>query len=86
MRVGEAKIGKIITEEEYKGPLVTPGEKHRIILGIFRSIPTSTAAVVGPDLSRQDEYRLRFRCVVKYGEFKKEWSVVALDVGSTDPE
>ena len=86
VRVSEAKMDRILTDEEYKGSLATPGEKHRLILGTFKSIPTAAAAVVGRDVAKQEEYLARFRCVVKYSEFKKAWSLVALDVGSTDPE
>ena len=45
LRVGvqESKMDKVVTEEEYKGPLATPGEKHYIILGLYRRIPTSAA-------------------------------------------
>jgi hypothetical protein len=86
VRIRQATMEKILTDEEYKGPLASPGEKHRLLLGTFRNAPTSTAAVVGPGLAWQDEISLRFRCVVKYSEFKKDWSVVALDVGSIDPE
>jgi hypothetical protein len=86
VRVSEAKMDRILTDEEYKGPLATPGEKHRLILGTFKNIPTAAATVVGRDVAKQEEYLARFRCVVKYSEFKKAWSLVALDVGSTDPE
>jgi len=86
VRVSEAKMDRILTDEEYKGSLATPGEKHRLILGTFKSIPTAAAAVVGRDVAKQEEYLARFRCVVKYSEFKKAWSLVALDIGSTDPE
>lgn len=86
VRVGDSNITKVLTDEEYKGSLATPGEKHRLILGTFQNTPTPAAAVVGRDLSRQDGYVGRFRCVVKYSDFKKEWSVTALDVGSIDPE
>ncbi|MCX6629482.1 MAG: hypothetical protein NTW28_17840 [Candidatus Solibacter sp.] len=85
VRISEAKMDKIVTADDYKGPLATPGEKHQLILGLFRSIPTPAAAVVGPDLVRLAD-RFRFRCVVKYSEFNKQWSVVALDIGSIDPE
>jgi hypothetical protein len=82
----ESKIDKVVTEEEYKGPLATPGEKHYIILGLYRMIPTSAARVVGSGLAIQDEAQFRFRCVVRYSEFKKEWGVVAIDAGSVTPE
>lgn len=85
VRISEPKMDRIIKADDYKGPLATPGEKHQLILGLFRSIPTPAAAVVGPDLVRLAD-RFRFRCVVKYSEFNKQWSVVALDVGSIDPE
>jgi hypothetical protein len=85
VRISEAKMDRIITVDDYKGPLATPGEKHQLILGLFRSIPTPAAPVVGPDLARLAD-RFRFRCVVKYSEFSRQWSVVALDVGSADAE
>lgn len=86
VKVQEAKLDKIVTEEEYKGSLATPGEKHHLILGLYRRIPTSAASVVGGAMAGQDEQRFRFRCVVRYSEFKKEWSVVAIDAGTVDPE
>lgn len=86
VKVREARIEKVLTDEEYKGPLAAPGEKHRLVLGTFRSLPSSAAAVVGPGLASPVESLLRFRCVAKYSDFKKEWSVVAFDVGSLDPE
>lgn len=86
VRVRQAKMDKILTDEEYKGPLAAPGEKHRLILGTFRNTPSSAAAVVGLGFATQEEILLRFRCVVKYSEFKKEWSVVAFDMGSINPE
>jgi hypothetical protein len=82
----QAKIERTITDEEYKGPLASPGEKHRLILGTFRISPSPAAAAMGIDLSTPEKMALRFRCVVKYSEFKKEWSVVGLDLGSIDPE
>lgn len=86
VRVSEAKMDKVLTDEEYEGSLATPGEKHRLILGTFRNTPTSSAAVLGNGMARQEKYLARFRCIVKYSEFKKEWSVIALDAGSIDPE
>ena len=84
VRISEAKIDKVISDEAYQGPLATPGEKYRLILGTVKSTPTPAAAVVGPNLSTPSV--ARFRCVVKYSEFKKAWSVIALDMGSIDVE
>jgi hypothetical protein len=44
------------------------------------------AAVVCRNLSKQEESLARFRCVVRYSEFKNEWTLVALRVGSLDAE
>jgi hypothetical protein len=86
VKVQEAKMDKIVTEEEYKGSLATLGEKHHLILGLYKRIRTSAASVVGGVMVGQDEKLFRFRCVVRYSEFKKEWTVVAIDAGTVDPE
>jgi hypothetical protein len=86
VKVNETKLGEILTDEEYKGELATVGEKHRVILGTCRTVPTAAAAIIGHDLAPQEESVMRFRCIVKYSEFNKKWSVVALDTGSIDPE
>jgi hypothetical protein len=87
-RIFEAKIDKIVTDEEYKGSLASPGDKQRLILGTFRETPTSAAfpEFVGHTWLKQEAFLAKFRCIVQYSEFKKEWSVVALDVGSINPE
>jgi hypothetical protein len=82
----DARLGKIVTNEAYSGPLATPGEKHRLVLGTFKSIPTSAVKVLGPSLATAEESLLRFRCVLRYSDFKKEWAVVACDLGSIEPE
>lgn len=82
----KAKIDQITTNDEYKGSLATPGEKHQIVLGIFRDIPASIAAVVGPSFASLQERRFRFRSVIKYNQFKSEWVVVTIDIGSMDVE
>ncbi len=86
VRVKQAKIVQIINDEDYEGPLAAPGEKHRVVLGTYQSAPTTSGAVVGAPLVRTDEAAQRFRCIVKYSEFKKTWSVVAYDIGSLEPE
>jgi hypothetical protein len=86
VKVQEDKMDKVVTEEEYKGPLATPGEKHVLLLGLFRMVPTSAAKVLGSDFTLQEEQPFRFRCVLTYSEFKKEWSVVAIDAGTVNPE
>lgn len=83
IKVQEAKVGTIVSETEYNGPLVTPGEKHRLVLGTYRAIPTAGTEVIP---GQQPERTFRFRCVVRYSDFKKEWSVVAIDAGRIDPE
>ena len=86
VKVQEARMDKVVTEEEYKGPLATPGEKHVLLLGLYRRVPTPAAKVLGGDVVGQEEQPFRFRCVLKYSEFKKEWSVVAIDAGTVNPE
>lgn len=86
VKIQESSVDKIVTDDEYKGPLAGLGEKHRLVLGIYRRIPTSAAVVAGAGMAGQDQEKFRFRCVVRYSDFKKEWSVVAIDAGSVDPE
>jgi hypothetical protein len=84
--VSTAKVEKVVTDEEYKGPLASPGEKHRLLLGLYKAIPTPAAAAVGPALANQEEKTFQFRCIARYSDLKKAWSVVAIDAGSVEPE
>ncbi len=84
--VQQAKMGRVVSDEEYRGSLATPGERHRLQLGIYRRVPTAAAVTVGGGLAGQVEQDFRYRCVLRYSEFKKEWNIVAIDSGSLDPE
>src|ERR1017187_1866379 len=86
VKVQEARMDQVVTEEGYKGLLATPGEKHVQVLGLYRRVPTSAAKVLGSEVVGQEEQPFRFRCVLKSSEFKKEWSVVAIDAGTVNPE
>lgn len=86
VKLFDARLDKIVSDENYHGSLATPGEKHRLLLGTYRPALTEAARVVGPEFTRDYEQMFRFRCVIKYSEFSKQWSVVALDVGSLQPE
>jgi len=84
VRVSDPKLGEVIRDEEYKGPLTTPGEKYRLILAKIANNPAAGQGAVSPELAKLLPARLR--CIIKYSDFKKEWSVVAMDFGSLDPE
>ena len=84
VQVNQVRVGNIISEEEYKGPLATPGEKYRLVLGVYAIDANAATAVVGSQLSAKASGALKFRTVVRYSAFNKEWSVVAIDAGSVD--
>lgn len=81
-----ATIDKVVTDEEYRGPLASPGETHRLVLGVYTATPNSYATALGPAITPQAPKQFRFRCVARYSGTKKDWSIVALDAGSLDPE
>lgn len=81
VKIADVTIDEITTDQDYTGQLSSPGEKYRIMLGIFRKSPTSAAAIFGAGLATQAEERLKFRGVVKYDQFAKAWTFVALDTG-----
>lgn len=85
VQVSDPKLGEVLRDEEYKGPLTTPGEKYRLILAKIAHNPAAgQGAAEWPELAKLLPARLR--CIIKYSDFKKEWSVVAIDFGSLDPE
>lgn len=84
VRTRHARLADIVNDQEYKGPLAELGEDHRLILGTFTDEATPGAVAAG--ILNEDRRAMRFRCVVRYSQFTKEWSVIALDMGSIDPE
>lgn len=84
VQVSEPTLGEVLHDEEYKGPLATPGERFRLVLATIQNNPGTARPGVPRELSQFLPSRLR--AVVKYSDFKKEWSVAALDVGSAEPE
>jgi hypothetical protein len=72
-------IQQIVTNESYNGPLATPGEKFRIVLGVARS--SSNPGLVKAGLTSSDETQIRFRVIVKHDPFADAWAVVASDKG-----
>jgi hypothetical protein len=86
IKIADDRIDELTTDSVYAGPLSTPGEQYRIMLGTYKHVPTSAAAVLGPKLAAQSETRLKFRCIVKYNQFAKVWTVVAFDTGERNTE
>lgn len=80
--VTDTKVERVIINQAYTGPLASPGEKHWIVLGVFRETATPAAALLGPELMQQLEESNRFRAVIRLDQFTNKWVVVALDVGS----
>jgi hypothetical protein len=83
VHLGDLKVADVLRDEEYKGPLATPGETFRLLLATTQFTPPPKNEIP-PALTSMLPARLR--CVLKYSEFKKEWNVVALDVGPADSE
>ena len=86
VRHNRAVVADIITDEKYDGPLATPGEKHRLVLGTFRNNPNDVAVALGFATRTDGEPLQSFRCVMKHSAFNKSWSVVAIDIGTIQPE
>lgn len=84
VRLAELKVREILRDEDYKGPLATPGETYRLVLARIEHLPVASGSTIPPDLDTLLPGRLR--CVLKYGEFNKEWKVVALDVGPAESD
>ena len=84
LRVGELKVGEILRDEEYKGPLATPGETFRLVLAKIEHAPVERTSAIPADVG--DLLPGRLRCVLKYSDFDKAWKVVALDVSPADSE
>lgn len=84
IRVSQPELGEILRDEEYAGPLATPGETFRLVLAQIDNVLSSETPGVPSELLTLLPARLR--SVVKYDEFKKEWTVVALDVGSPNSD
>ncbi len=81
VKIADVRIDEVTTDQDYSGPLATPGEKYRLILGTFLKVPTEVASVLGPALAAQSEDRSKFRSIVKYNQFAKTWQVIAFDTG-----
>jgi len=79
--IANITIDEVTADGDYVGPLATPGEKYRIMLGTYRKVPIPAAAIFGPSLATQTEVRMKFRSVVKYDQFAKIWALVAFDTG-----
>lgn len=80
----DLKLGDVLRDEEYKGPLATPGETFRLVLASIRPLPPDGNGAVPADLAALLPGRLR--AIMKYDEFKKSWIVIALDVGQADKD
>ena len=79
IHLADLKTGEVIRDEEYKGPLATPGETFRLVLASIQQVPATPKAAISKDLAGLLPGRLR--SVLKYDPFTKNWKVVALDVG-----
>lgn len=86
VQVSEPALGEIIQDEEYKGPLATPGERFRLVLAKIQNDFNTPRPGVPAKLLQLLPYPSQVRCVLKYSGFDKRWSVVALDVGWSKPE
>jgi len=86
IQVSEPALGEIIQDEEYKGPLATPGERFRLVLAKIENDFTTPRPGVPAKLLQLLPYPSQLRCVLKFSGFDKRWSVVALDVGWSKPD
>jgi hypothetical protein len=80
----DLKVGEVLRDDEYKGPLATPGESFRLVLASIQQTPPTGKGPIPADLAALLPGRLR--AIVKYDEFNKSWTVVALDVGPADAD
>lgn len=81
---GDLKVGAVLRDEEYKGPLATPGESFRLVLASVQQVPQAGKGAIPSDLATLLPGRLR--SILKYDAFRKIWTVVALDVGPADAD
>jgi len=83
IHLGNLNVAEVLRDEEYKGPLAMPGETFRLVLATIgqTSPPGATLPAALTNLLPG-----RLRCILKYSDFKKEWTVIALDVGPRDSE
>jgi hypothetical protein len=79
----DLKVGEVLQDDEYKGPLATPGESFRLVLASVRQTSTGKGPIPS-DLAALLPSRLR--AILKYDVFNKSWTVVALDVGLADTD
>lgn len=84
VKISEPRVISVVSDDEYSGALATPGEKYRIVLGTYRRVPTANANA-NPTWKVPEEI-FRFRAVMRFSVFTKEWSVLALDGGFIDRE
>jgi hypothetical protein len=80
----DLKVGDVLRDDEYKGPLATPGESFRLVLASVQQTPPTGKGPIPADLAALLPSRLR--AIVKYDQFNKSWTVVALDVGPADTD
>ncbi|MBV9495544.1 MAG: hypothetical protein JOZ54_14945 [Acidobacteria bacterium] len=83
VRLGDLHVAELLRDEDYKGPLSTPGETFRLVLATIKHTAPSGAAVPS---GLENVLPGRLRCILKYSDFNKAWTVVALDVGPRDSE
>jgi hypothetical protein len=84
LRLGHLQVREVLRDEDYKGPLATPGETFRLVLAKIGVSSARDSSDIPTDLSSLLPARLR--CIVKYDDFNKEWKVVAIDVASAESE
>jgi len=84
IHLADLEVGEVLQDDEYKGPLATPGESFRLVLASIQQRPPTGKGPIPKDLETLLPGRLR--AIVKYDEFKKSWTVVALDVGPADAD
>lgn len=84
VHLADPKVGEVLRDDEYKGPLATPGEAFRLVLASVRHIPSAGKGPIPADLTALLPGKLR--SVLKYDAFKKSWAVVALDVGPAESD
>lgn len=77
--LGTVTLEKIVLDTSYVTPQMTPADKYRMVLGTYHVTQSQWTKDVFPG-SKDGSYR--FKAVVKYDPFSKNWLYVGADWGA----
>jgi hypothetical protein len=84
VHISRFKILEILSEAPCKLRRSTPGDEFRLIVGRLEDTPTDNAKTLGAGYCTTERQELKFRAILQYNPFNKEYSYVVADVGLSD--